>query len=104
MSKEIKMNVDEMVSFIQYIEKIMTELEDNMKPAIDALNDIKFYKQGKAKEIMASYADANSRAIELNNLYSRAFSVINDIMSSMIEEDKALASEIAKGLGMTEGK
>jgi len=103
MSKEIKMNVDEMVSFIQYIQKIMTELEDKMKPAIEALNDIKFYEQGKAKENMGSYADANSRMLELNNLYSRAFTVINDIMNSMVEEDKALATEIAKGLGLMDG-
>jgi len=102
MSKEIKMNVDEMVSFIKYIQKIMTELEENMRPAIEALNDIEFYEQGKAKEIMGSYADANSRMLELNNLYSRAFSVINDIMNTMIEEDKALATEIAKGLGLME--
>lgn len=102
MSKKIEMNVDEMVSFIQYIQKIMTELEEKMKPAIEALNDIAFYEQGKAKKIMGSYADANSRMLELNNLYSRAFSVINDIMNSMIEEDQALATEIAKGLGLME--
>lgn len=38
--------------------------------------------------------------LELNNLYSRAFSIVNDIMNSMIEEDQALATEIAKGLGL----
>ena len=103
MSKEIKMSVDEMVAFLQYIEKIINELEVNMKPAIDELNDIQFYLDGKAKEIMGSYADANSRMLELNNLYSRAFSVVNGIMNSMIEEDEALATEIAKGLGMIQG-
>ena len=100
MTQEIKMNVEEMISFIQYIQKIITELEDKMKPAIEALNDINFYEQGKAKKIMGTYDEANSRMLELNNLYSRAFSIINDIMNSMIEEDQALATEIAKGLGL----
>lgn len=54
MTQEIKMNVEEMISFIQYIQKIITELEDKMKPAIEALNDINFYQQGKAKKIMGT--------------------------------------------------
>ncbi|GEM_PF-3117977 len=102
MSHEIKMSVDEMVSFLKYIEKIITELEVNMKPAIENLNNIQFYLDGKAKKNMGSYTDANSRMLELNNLYSRAFSVVNGIMNSMIEEDEALATEIAKGLGLIE--
>lgn len=93
-SKMVLMNPDELMQILTYLNDIFTEIENNAMPSIEKLGSLKFYTDGKAKETMEVYAEANLKVQDLFDQYFRASSLVNDICQTMMETDSALAEQI----------
>ena len=98
--KTVLMNPDELVEVITYLEKIFTEIETKALPNIEKLGNLKFYTDGKAKETMEVYAEANMKLQDLFDHYYRASSLVYDILNTMIQTDSDLAKQIAAKFGV----
>ena len=98
--KTVLMNPDELVEVITYLEEIFTEIETKALPNIEKLGNLKFYTDGKAKDTMEVYAEANMKIQDLFDHYYRASSLVYDILNTMVQTDSDLAKQIAAKLGV----
>ncbi len=93
-SLKVLMNPDELMEVITYLNDIFTEIETKAMPNIEKLGSLKFYTDGKAKEAMEVYAEANLKVQDLFDHYYRASSLVFDILETMVQTDSALAEQI----------
>lgn len=98
-SQMVLMNPDELMEVITYLNEIFTEIETRALPNIEKLGNVKFYTDGKAKEAMEVYAEANIKIQDLFDHYYRASSLVFDILNTMIQTDSALAEQIRAKFG-----
>jgi len=96
----ININPDEMTTIFTFLQAIITELETNALPNIEKLGNIDYYTEGKAKKTMEVYAEANQKVIDLYDNYSRAATLVIDILNTMMQADEAIAEQIIAKLGV----
>lgn len=96
----INVNTDEMTTIFTYLQEIITELESNAASSIEKLGNIDFYTEGKAKKTMEVYAEANEKIMDLYDNYSRASTLVIDILNTMMEADQEIAEQIIAKLGI----
>lgn len=96
----IHVNPDEITTIYQYLEDILVELETNAHPNIEKLGEINYYTAGKAMPTMEVYPEANEKIKDLYDNYSRAASLVVEILHSMMEADEAIAQQIIDKLGV----
>jgi|SRR5690625_4922695 len=94
----INVRADELTSIFTKMEDIITELESNAVPNINRLSELNYYEEGKAKEAMEVYAEANQKMLDLFDNYTRASSLVIDVLNSMIEADEEIAEQIIASL------
>ncbi|MCM3603316.1 hypothetical protein M3175_21590 [Robertmurraya korlensis] len=99
-SKLININPDEMTTIFKYLDKILNELESNAAPNIEKLGNLNYYTEGKAKKTMEVYAEANQKVMDLYDNYTRASTLVVDILNTMMEADAAIAEQIIAKLGV----
>jgi len=99
-SKLIYLNPDEMTNIFKYLDEILKELESNAAPNIEKLGNLNYYTEGKAKKTMEVYAEANQKVMELYDNYTRASTLVIDILNTMIQADAAIAEQIMAKLGV----
>lgn len=90
----ITINPDEMTTIHTSIQEIITELESNVTPNVEKLGQLKYYTDGKAKEAMEIYAEANQKVLDLQDNYIRASTLVIDTLNTMMEADAAIAEKI----------
>lgn len=96
----INVNPDEMTTIYKALQEILTELETHAAPAIKKLSSTHFYTEGKAMKAMEVYPQANEKVMDLYNHYTRAASLVTEILNTMIETDEAIAEQIIAKLGV----
>src|SRR5690554_4520985 len=96
----ITVNPDEMTTIHTSIQEIITELESNVTPNVEKLGQLKYYTDGKAKEAMEIYAEANEKVLDLQDNYVRASTLVIDTLMTMMEADAAIAEQIIAKLGL----
>jgi uncharacterized protein YukE len=94
----VNIHVDEMTSIYNKLQAIITELESNASPNISKLEDPNYYEEGKAKEAMEVYAEANQKMNDLFDNYMRASTLVTEVLNTMIETDQAIAEQIIASL------
>ncbi|WP_066057185.1 hypothetical protein [Robertmurraya korlensis] len=99
-SKLININPDEMTTIFKYLDGILKELESNAAPNIEKLGNLNYYTEGKAKKTMEVYAEANQKVMDLYDNYTRASTLVVDILNTMMEADAAIAEQIIAKLGV----
>ncbi len=99
-SQLININPDEMTSIYKFLQEIITELETNATPNIEKLGNLDYYSEGKAKKAMEVYAEANQKVMDLYDNYSRAATLVIDILNTMMQADEAIAEQIIAKLGV----
>jgi hypothetical protein len=90
----INVRADELTSIYTKLEGIITELESNAVPNISRLSELDYYEEGKAKEAMEVYAEANQKMLDLFDNYMRASALVIDVLNTMMEADQAIAEQI----------
>lgn len=90
----IQVNPDEIATIFNHLQKIITELKKNAEPNIQKLGNLDFYTEGKAMEAMKVYADANKKVLDLSDQYTRASTLVIDILNTMMKADKDIAEQI----------
>ena len=95
----IETRADELTDIYQQLIGIMAELEKNAVPNILKLTEVKFYTAGKAMDTMEAFPKANARIQDLYDHYTRASTLVTEILQTMIETDEALAERIITKLG-----
>lgn len=90
----INVRADELTSVFLKLEEIITELESGALPNISKLGELNFYEEGKAKEAMEVYAEANQKMVDLFDNYMRASTLVIDTLNQMMETDQAIAEQI----------
>lgn len=96
----ININPDEITTIFKLLQGIITELETNAIPNIEKLGSIDYYTEGKAKKTMEVYGEANQKVMDLYDNYSRAATLVVDILNTMIQTDEAIAEQIIAKLGV----
>jgi hypothetical protein len=96
----ININPDEMTTIFTLLQAIITELETNATPNIEKLANIDYYTEGKAKKTMEVYTEANQKVMDLYDNYSRAGTLVIDILNTMMQADEAIAEQIIAKLGV----
>ncbi|MBL5768612.1 hypothetical protein B5V88_10825 [Heyndrickxia sporothermodurans] len=96
----IDVNPDEITSIYKFLEEILTELETNASPNIEKLGNLHYYTEGKAKKAMEVYAEANQKVMDLYDNYTRASTLVIDILNTMIQVDEEIAKKIIAKLGV----
>ncbi|MEH7107134.1 hypothetical protein [Bacillus sp. JJ1764] len=96
----VNINPDEITTIYKLLQGILTELETNAAPNIEKLGNLGYYEEGKAKKAMEVYAEANQKVMDLHDNYSRAATLVIDILNTMIQADEAIAEQIMAKLGV----
>ncbi|NRD77652.1 hypothetical protein HPT25_09350 [Bacillus sp. BRMEA1] len=96
----IHVNPDEMTAIYKALQQIITELETNAAPAIKKLCNIHYYTEGKAMKTMEVYPKANQKVGDLYSHYTRAASLVTEILNTMMELDNDIAEQIMAKLGV----
>ncbi|WP_160724837.1 hypothetical protein [Bacillus sp. USDA818B3_A] len=99
-SSLININPDEITTIFQLLQGIIIELETNAAPNIEKLGNLDYYQEGKAKKAMEVYAEANQKVMDLHDNYTRAATLVIDILNTMIQADEAIAEQIIAKLGV----
>ena len=99
-SNLININPDEITTIYRLLQGIITELETNAAPNIEKLVNLDYYHEGKAKKAMEVYAEANQKVMDLHDNYSRAATLVIDILNTMIQADETIAEQIIAKLGV----
>ncbi|MEH7272504.1 hypothetical protein [Neobacillus vireti] len=99
-SELININPDEMTTIFTLLQGIIIELETNAAPNIKKLENLSYYTAGKAKKTMEVYAEANQKVMDLYDNYSRAGTLVVDILNKMIQADEEIAEKIIAKLGV----
>lgn len=99
-SQLINIDPDEITTIYKLLLGIIMELETNATPNIEKLGNLHYYTAGKAKKSMEVYADANKKVLDLYDNYSRAGTLVIDILNTMIQADEAIAEQIIAKLGV----
>jgi len=99
-SQLINIDPDEITTIYKLLLGIIMDLETNAAPNIEKLGNFHYYTAGKAKKTMEVYADANKKVLDLYDNYSRAGTLVIDILNTMIQADEAIAEQIIAKLGV----
>lgn len=99
-SSLINISPDEITTIYQLLQGIITELETNAAPNIEKLGNLDYYQEGKAKKTMEVYAEANQKVMDLHDNYSRAATLVIDILNTMMQADETIAEQIIAKLGV----
>ncbi|WP_026677560.1 hypothetical protein [Fictibacillus gelatini] len=90
----VDINPHEIATIVNYLRDIIKELETNAAPNIKKLGNIHFYTAGKAMRTMKVYDEANEKVLDLYDNYSRASSLVIDILNTMKKADAEIAERI----------
>ncbi|MFP7493409.1 hypothetical protein SFC66_06425 [Terribacillus saccharophilus] len=90
----ITINPEQLTNVFNQLLAIVQELETNALPAIEEISDTAFYTDGKAKDAMDVYAEANRKFLELMLHYDRIATLVNDTLLQMALTDRLIADRI----------
>lgn len=93
-SGTIDVNPDEITTVFNYLNRILSELEETAIPNIKKLSSLDYYTAGRAMKAMAVYDEANEKIMDLYDHYSRAATLVMDILLTMMEVDQQIAEQI----------
>lgn len=89
-----------MTYIFRELEKIVNIMELKLKEAINSMNKIEFYNDGKAKKAVDTLKKANERFLELHGHYLRMCQSIEYTLETMMKTDKKMAEIITAKLGL----
>lgn len=96
----IEMRASEITTICNQLQRVITELETNAIDQIDKIENIQFYREGKAKATIEAYTSANKKIIEMLEHYQRAQTLIIDVLEQMMRTDQEIATKIIESLEM----
>lgn len=94
-SNEIRMDFAEIEELLTRITSLQVIFETSLIPLLNELNGTTYYIGGEASKAMSAYTDMLNKTMEVRDLYSRAMQDVSEMLTTWIQTDEALASEIA---------
>ncbi|MCP1125735.1 hypothetical protein NKR74_20805 [Bacillus sp. 3103sda1] len=98
--QSIQMNVDEMTTIYKYLQEILSTFENEIQASSHNIQQFKYYKDGKAKQVVSEYEKILNKTMEIRDHYARIMSLVAYTLNSMMETDEKLAQEIIEKIGV----
>ncbi|PEA53789.1 hypothetical protein CON64_16270 [Bacillus pseudomycoides] len=97
--QSIQMNADEMTTIYKYLEEILSAFRNDIQANSHNLQQLKYYKDGKATQVISEYENILNKTMEIGDHYERIMSLVAYTLNSMNALDEKLAQEITQNIG-----